>query len=281
MRIDAHQHYWSIARTDYGWLTPATGRLYRDYRPADLKPQLAAYGFEASIVVQAAPTIDETDYMLGLAETEPTIAGVVGWLDFEADSFQADYRRLRGNAKFVGVRPMIQDLETEWLLRPAVVERFKLLAADRFPVDLQANPRHLPAILALLGQVPDLIAVIDHLAKPRMDAGELEPWASRMTAIAEYPGLMCKLSGMVAESRDGAWSAETIRPYAEHAIRAFGMKRVMFGSDWPVCLYSATFADVYALSESLLGNGLTEEESRDVYGGNAARFYGIGAGKQP
>ncbi|MBM7564217.1 amidohydrolase family protein [Paenibacillus sacheonensis] len=276
MRIDAHQHYWSIARTDYGWLTPETGVLYRDYQPDELKPLLEEHGLDASIVVQAAPTTEETEYMLSLADREPAIAGVVGWLDFEGDSFDRDYRRFRANPKFVGVRPMIQDLPSEWLLRERVVERFRLLAAERFPVDLQANPRHLPFIADLLQQVPDLQAVIDHLAKPMMDRGELEPWASQMSAIANYPGVMCKLSGMVPDKHDPAWSEAVIRPFAAHAIRVFGPKRVMFGSDWPVCLNAATYAQVRELASSLLGEGLTEEAKQDVYGGNAARFYRLG-----
>lgn len=273
--VDAHQHYWLTSRTDYGWLQPALGRIYADYMPEQLKPHLERFGIARTILVQAAPSVAETAFMLEIAEREETVAGVVGWLDFESDDFEAEWRRLRRHPKFVGLRPMIQDLPSDWLLRDAVVRHVGLLAEAGFPLDLQANPRHLPYIAQLLGRVPRLRGVIDHMAKPDKTPDDIPAWQAHMSAIAAYPGIMCKLSGMVPEQLDAPWSPADIRPRAEFVIRAFGKRRVMFGSDWPVCLFSATYEQVFALFASCLGDDWTEQEKADAYGRNAARFYHI------
>jgi L-fuconolactonase len=275
MRIDAHQHYWKTSRTDYGWLKPALGRIYADYMPEHLKPLLEQFGFQKSIVVQAAPTMEEAEFLLDVAKDEETIAGVVGWLDLESEQFEQDWNRLRENPKFVGVRPMIQDLASDWIMGDKVVRHLELLAKAQFPVDLQANPRHLPYIVELLNKVPDLRAVVDHLAKPPIADGIMEPWKTHIQQIASYPNVMCKLSGMVPEKLDAPWSPASIEPYAAAVVDAFGKKRVMFGSDWPVCLFAATYPQVVELFEFCLGSNWTEEERAAVYGGNASRFYNL------
>ncbi|MEK3914763.1 amidohydrolase [Paenibacillus sp. FSL H7-0331] len=273
MRIDAHQHYWLTSRTDYGWLKPSLGRIYADYMPEQLKPLLELYDIQKTIVVQAAPTSEEAEFLLSIAEKEPTIAGVVGWLDLESNTFEQEWDRFRCNPKFVGLRPMIQDLPSDWILGETVIRHLKLLADAQFPVDLQANPRHLPYIVELLEQVPDLRAVVDHLAKPPILEGTMEPWASQIRQIAAYPNVMCKLSGMVPEQLDADWTQAAIQPFVDVVVEAFGKQRVMFGSDWPVCLFSATYAQVLELIKSSLDASWTEEELAAVYGGNASRFY--------
>lgn len=273
MRIDAHQHYWKTSRTDYGWLKPNLGRIYADYMPEHLKPLLEQFEFQKTIVVQAAPTMEEAEFLLDIAEHEETIAGVVGWLDLESDLFEQDWNRFRKNPKFVGVRPMIQDLASDWILGGNVVRHLELLAKAQFPVDLQANPRHLPFIVELLESVPDLRAVVDHLAKPPIVEGVMEPWKAQIQQIASYPNVMCKLSGMVPEKLDAQWTPESIRPYAETVIDAFGKNRVMFGSDWPVCLFTATYPQIVGLLEFCVGPDWTDEERAALYGGNASRFY--------
>ncbi len=273
MKIDAHQHYWKISRTDYGWLWPSVGKIYADFMPEQFKPLLAQFDIQKTIVVQAAPTRAETEFLLQLADQENSIAGVVGWLDLESEQFEQEWRELRAHPKFVGLRPMIQDLPSAWLLNDTVIQHLRLLADAAFPLDLQANPRHLPYIVKLLEQVPQLHAVIDHLAKPLIAEGELEPWAMHMTQIAAYPQLMCKLSGMVPEIEDAPWSAAAILPFAQRVIDVFGRHRVMFGSDWPVCLYSASYAQVVELFEACIGPDWTDGEREDVYARNALRFY--------
>ncbi|MFD0716995.1 amidohydrolase family protein [Paenibacillus sp. GCM10027626] len=273
MNIDAHQHYWQPARGDYGWLQPASGCLYADFMPEQLKPLLTRHQFDRSIIVQAAPTVAETEFLLAIAAKEDTVAGVVGWLDLTARDFIGQWERLLENPRFVGLRPMIQDLPSEWILRERVVEHLRILADAGFPLDLQANPRHLPYLLRLFEQVPHLRAVVDHLAKPNIEDGAMEPWAAQMTAIAAYPNTMCKLSGMVPERQNASWSTASIVPFAAHAIAIFGAERVMFGSDWPVCLLSASYDQVVELHEACLPAAWGEAERANVCGRNAARFY--------
>ncbi|WP_274648747.1 amidohydrolase family protein [Paenibacillus humicola] len=275
IRIDSHQHYWLTSRNDYGWLQPSLGSMYADYMPEHLKPHLIRFRIDKTIIVQAAPTAEETDFLLELAEREETVAGVVGWLDLESADFEEKLSHYRRNPKFVSFRPMIQDLPSDWIIREDVIGRIKHLTEAGFRMDLQANPRHLSYILQVLEQVPEWHAVIDHIAKPAIGQKEWEPWASQMERIAAYPHIMCKLSGMVSGRTGAPWSKEDIAPYAKHVIDVFGKKRVMFGSDWPICLYSATYGSVVDLFEYCLDDSWTEEELAGVYGGNAARFYGL------
>ncbi|PFN78150.1 amidohydrolase [Bacillus sp. AFS076308] len=274
MRIlDSHQHYWDISRKDYGWLTPETGRLYTNYLPEHLKPLREKFNIQCTIVVQAAPSLEETNFLLELAEKEKSIAGVVGWLDLESDEFLDCFQFYRKHTKFIGIRPMIQDLPSDWLLKEKVMEHLRIVAEEEFPIDLQANPRHLPSILYLLEQLPSLRGVIDHIAKPPMKKGLWEPWKGLMERIASYPNIMCKISGLVPERTDAPWSRDTIKPYVDHIISIFGTERIMFGSDWPVCLYSASFEEVFQLFHSFLKASWSKKARENVFFHNAARFY--------
>lgn len=273
MIIDSHQHYWKLQRNDYGWLTPNSGLLYSDFLPEDLKGELKQYGIDKTIVVQAAPTIAETEFLLELAREDNTIAGVVGWLDFEADDFREQFERLRQYSKFIGVRPMIQDLPDDWILQKRIMSNIQHLIDHKFPMDLQLRPRHLTYILKLLEQFPDLKAVIDHLAKPFIHQGSMDPWKEYMEQIATYQNVMCKLSGFVPEYPEEQWHPKDALPYIDHVTRVFGTNRVMFGSDWPVCLHSVTYGDVFQTVRdyvsSIWGTGKIEA----VFGLNAATFY--------
>ncbi|WP_274362557.1 amidohydrolase family protein [Paenibacillus thermotolerans] len=277
MRIDAHQHYWKIGRGDYGWLTPSAGILHRDYMPADLAPELKANGIEKTVAVQAAPTVAETEFLLELCERENSLAGVVGWLDLEGGGFEEQLLRLKRNPYFLGIRPMLQDLEDDaYILRPKVLESLRLLAEHQVRFDVLVFPRHLPHIVTLLERVPGLKAVVDHLAKPSIAEGITEPWGSLMRDIASYPNVYCKLSGMVTEALHQAWKQEDFVPYVHHVIDAFGTSRVMFGSDWPVCLLSASdYGEVVAVLERALPDGMSEREKERLFGLNAAEFYGL------
>ena len=276
VRIDAHQHYWKLERGDYGWLTPEFGPIYRDFLPADLKPILARHGIDKTIAVQAAPTVAETEYLLELASAEPTIAGVVGWVDMEADDFEKQLDRLRQNPKFVGIRPMIQDIEDEgWILRPKVRRSLAALEERGFPLDFLTLPRHLPCVLEVLDGHPNLRAIIDHLSKPPIKAGTTHPWADLIRRVGDHPNVMCKLSGMVTEADRKNWTADDLKPYVAHAFDVFGPDRVVFGSDWPVCLLAATYDQVVESLRRALGDRLTPELEPKLFGENAARFYGV------
>ncbi|WP_407941832.1 amidohydrolase family protein [Methylobrevis albus] len=275
MRIDAHQHYWAIARGDYGWMGPAVAPIVRDFGPADLAPHLAAGGIAATVLVQAADTVAETEYMLSLADAEPSIAAVVGWVDLEAADATETLARLARHPKLRGIRPMLQDIaDTFWVLRPAVLETLALLQGLGLSFDALIQPRHLPVIAALADRLPGLAIVVDHGAKPFIAKGELEPWAADIAALARRAHVCCKLSGLVTEAGDD-WSAPRLASYVATLLAAFGPDRLMFGSDWPVVNLAGGYDAWLATAEALTA-GLSETERAAVFGGTAARFYRIG-----
>lgn len=274
MRIDAHQHYWQLSRDDYGWLSPKSPTLYRDYMPNDLEPLLTNHEIAKTIVVQAAATVEETEFLLGLCETHNSIAGVVGWLDFEQDNFVETFERLHENRYFIGVRIMLQSIDAvEYLQRPLVIDHLRFLEKFGFPVDLLIHAGQFPAILKMLELVPNLNAVIDHIGKPQISQQEVSPWQEWITEVSRYPQIYCKLSGMVTEGNIDDWEESDFRFYVRHVVNAFGLKRVMFGSDWPVCLLAASYDQIVTVLLNNLPNELTKQQLDDVFGNNAIRFY--------
>lgn len=277
MLIDSHQHFWSTQRpNDYGFLTPDAGVLYRDYLPTDLAPDLEKLDVAGTILVQAAQTLDETEWLFRLSEPVAFVRGVVAWIDMTTGeaTFERQLRQLQRHEKFVAVRPMLQELEDDrWILQPSVLANLKLLAQEGVPFDILVYPRHLPHIAEMLDEVPDLPAVIDHLAKPFIRRHELEPWARWMTVIAGHANVLCKLSGMVTEADHTSWRPEDFEPYVNHVLKQFGPNRAMFGSDWPVCLQAASYQQVYQLLQRVLPKHLEQQDRDAIFGGNAAAFY--------
>jgi L-fuconolactonase len=272
MRIDAHQHFWSLARGDYGWLTPALGPIHRDFGPADLAPLLAARGIERTILVQAAPTEAETAYLLDLAVKTPFVAGVVGWTDFDAPDIAERIAALAGEPLLVGLRPMVQDIaDDDWLARPELAPAFEALTAHDLVFDALLMPRHIVPMLRVLERHPNLACVIDHAAKPDLVSGDLAAWRECISALAGHPHLTCKLSGLVTEAGSD-WTLETLRPVVEHLLAAFGPERLIFGSDWPVVTLRASYAQWFEAAEQLLA-GLTQVQRAAVFGGNAEKLY--------
>ncbi|NHN33989.1 amidohydrolase family protein [Paenibacillus agricola] len=273
MRVDSHQHFWQIARGDYGW-TQGKEVLHRDYLPLDLKTHLQESKIDKTIVVQAAPTLQDTEFMLGLAKDNESIAGVVGWMDLERSDYREQYRHLLAQPGLVGIRVMIQSMKNaDDVLRPASLEALQFLADENFSVDLLMHAGQLSSVQQLLREVPTLRGVIDHIAKPDIAKGQWEPWASQLQELASYPGIYCKLSGMVTEADHNGWAVEDFIPYVRHMVEAFGTNRVMFGSDWPVCLLAASYGQVVKILEAALPEGLTEAESAAIFGHNALHFY--------
>lgn len=276
MRIDSHQHFWKASRGDYHWMSPAVSVLCRDYMPDDLRPLLAQAGIEKTVLVQAAQTSAETDFLLELASSCDFVAGVVGWLDMESQDFPRHFERYRANPKFIGLRPMLQDIPHDtWILRPAVIDSLKLVAEADFPFEFLTYTRHLPHVRKALDLVPGLRAVIDHISKPEIKVQKMEPWKTLLGEVARYEHVYCKLSGMVTEADHRNWTVEDLRPYVEHAVDCFGWDRVMFGSDWPVCRLAAEYQQVVAALIEALGPHLNDKSERKLFGTNAARFYGI------
>lgn len=271
-RIDAHQHFWRIARGDYAWLTPALGAIYRDFGPDDLAPHLAAHGIAASILVQAAPTRAETAFLLDLAEQTPFVAGVVGWTEFAAPDAAATIARLAAHPHLVGLRPMVQDIaDDDWLARAELAPAFEAMIAHHLVFDALLKPRHLRRLIAVLERHPRLRVVIDHGAKPEIGGGADATWRSDIAAVAQFPNVACKLSGLVTEA-PANWRVDDLRPYAEHLLACFGAGRLIWGSDWPVLNLAADYGRWIATSGQLMA-GLDASAQSRVFGGNAADIY--------
>ncbi len=272
MRIDAHQHFWKMERGDYGWLTPDLTRIYRDFAPPDLAPFLTRHGIDGTIVVQAAPTIAETEYMLSLVEEARFIKGVVGWVDFESATAPADIERLAQHPSLVGLRPMIQDIEdVDWMLRDDLTPAFDALKAANLTFDALTLPPHLPNLSQLLARHGDMRTVIDHGSKPYIADGLIGDWATEMAALAAETNAYCKLSGLVTEAAQ-SWTVNDLRPYVDHLLSTFGPERLIWGSDWPVCTLAATYDRWVEATDALLKD-LNENERAAVLGKNAAAAY--------
>lgn len=272
MRIDSHQHFWKLERGDYDWLGPELDVLYADHLPADLDSKRVAAGIDRTVVVQAAASVDETRFLLRLAEQTPFIAGVVGWVDMEAGDAVDQLAALATHPLLRGIRPMIQDIpDADWMLRPELAPAFRAVIEHDLCFDALVKPQHLPNLLVLLERQPALRVVIDHGAKPEIARGALEPWRSDLAAIAARTDACCKLSGLVTEAGED-WRAEDIEPYIDSLLELFGPERLMWGSDWPVLNLASDYASWLAMCESILAP-LTPAQRNAILGENAARFY--------
>jgi L-fuconolactonase len=270
--IDAHHHFWSVERGDYHWMTPEEPSLYRDYGPQDLKPHLRHYGIDATILVQAAQTSDETRYLLDLADRSPFVAGVVGWVDFTASSAAADIANLAEHPLLVGIRPMVQDIEDDdWLLQRDLAPAMAAMVDHRLVFDALTLPRHLPRLAAFLDRYPELSVVVDHGSKPFIRQAILDPWRADMAAIAARPRTFCKISGLVTEAKSD-WTVVDVKPYVDHIVESFGAERLMWGSDWPVVNLARGYCDWRNAAEQMLC-GLSDHERAMIFGGSAERFY--------
>lgn len=277
MQIDAHQHFWHPGRGDYGWMPKDDPVLSRPYGPAELWPQLQAAGVEGTILVQAAPTVAETEYMLGIADATPWVLGVVGWVDFERPADLAQMKRLGAHPKFKGVRPMIQDIPDDgWMLREDVQWAFRALCDLGLRFDALGFPRHLGHFLTILKRYPTLPVVVDHCMKPQIrekSDAHFRLWADGMARIADETAAVVKFSALITEA-DADWTVEDLRPFVDHVFRVFGPERVMWGSDWPVCRLRGEYADWRAAALELTA-GLDDVDRALIYGGTAAGFYGV------
>jgi len=277
MRVDSHQHFWQLARGDYGWLNAADHpKIARNYLPRDLAPLLVAGKIDRTILVQAAPTEAETAFLLELASSAPFVAGVVGWIDFAAVGATDKVARLAANPKVVGVRPMIQDIpDSEWMLRPELASVFAALQKNALRFDALVTPRHLPTVEIFLERYEGLAVVIDHGAKPDIVGAGLDIWRNSMSRIARTSRASCKLSGLATEAGPD-WNAEVLKPYVDVLLESFGPARLMWGSDWPVLNEVGDYAGWLKAAETLTGH-LSSTDCEQIFGGTAATFYGIAA----
>ena len=276
MHIDAHQHYWDPARGDYGWLTPEMKPLYRVFGPDDLAPLRRATGIEKTVVVQAAPSVEETRYLLDLARNEESIAGVVGWVPLDAPDASKIIDELAREPKFKAVRPMLQDLPDDtWIEhapRKEVIER--LIELD-LAFDALIFARHVPSLIRFVERYPKLRIVIDHGAKPPIRDGVetgWQPWADGIAQLAALPQkLHCKLSGLATEASPD-WTEATLNPYVAHLLDHFGSERLMWGSDWPVLNLNGSYTGWHATAKNLTSN-LEKARQDAIFGANAHAFY--------
>jgi L-fuconolactonase len=275
MRIDAHQHFWRYRPETHGWISDRMPMLKRDFLPADLEPLLRAAGFTGCIAVQAAQTLEETRFLLQLAERQPFVRGVVGYVDLLSPELERQLERFAAHPRFRGVRHIAQDEpDDRWLARPDVARGIGALRRYGLPYDILVYARQLPAALELVGRLPDQPFVLDHLGKPEVRAGRMEPWRSDVRRMAQHANVACKLSGLVTEAAWDRWRPSDLWPYLEVAVGAFGPQRLMIGSDWPVCLLAGDYARVTGVVREFIGT-LSAEEQAAILGGNALRCYGI------
>jgi L-fuconolactonase len=275
MRVDAHQHFWRYDPAEYDWIGEGMERLARDYLPADLAPLLTAEGIAGSVAVQARQTIEETRWLLGLAAKHPAILGVVGWVDLRSSEAGEQLREFAANPRFVGVRHVVQnEPDVRFLLGEAFVGGLRQLHGFGLTYDLLLFPPQLPAAVELAGMMPEQPFVLDHLAKPLIKPGILDPWQADLRALACHPNVSCKLSGLVTEAAWQGWKRADFAPYLEVALEAFGPKRLMLGSDWPVCLLAAEYPDVVGIVTEFIAR-LSDSEQALILGGTASRFYGL------
>lgn len=279
-RIDAHHHLWDLTRREQPWMDGAWAEpIRRTFTPDDLAPHLDAHGIDATVVVQSSSSVQETRELLALAGGSDRIAGVVGWADLTdpgVDEVLAELAAGPGGDRLVGLRHQVQDEpDPRWLDRDDARRGLAAVADAGLVYDLLVTPRELPAAVDAVRELPQLRFVLDHAAKPPVASGERDPWAWQLAALAALPNVDCKLSGLVTEADWEGWKPEQVLPYAWHVLDAFGPGRVLFGSDWPVCVLAATYDEVVALADRAVLR-LGEDERAAVFGGNAARAYGLG-----
>ena len=276
--IDAHQHFWKRDLFDFRWLDdPKLAAIRRDFLPSDLQPHLAQSHVDFSIFVQTQHNTAENDWVLNLADQNPWIAGVVGWVDLASPECEKQVEKYRTHKKFRGVRHVVQDEpDDDFVVRAEVLKGLRVLEAHQVPFDFLVYPRQLKHAVTLAERFPALPIVIDHLGKPNIKEHRMEGWRRDFEAAARYDNVYCKLSGMVTEADWTTWTADHLRPFVEIALECFGAKRCMYGSDWPVCLLAADYSNTVGALRTILSE-LSPLEKRQIFGENAAKFYGLNA----
>jgi L-fuconolactonase len=277
--VDAHHHLWDLGVRDQGWITgPALAPLRRDFLLGDYRSVADVNGVAASVVVQTVTVPGETPELLALAGASDLIAGVVGWTDLTAPDIADRIAALKGQPggeKLVGLRHQVQsEPDPDWLTRPDVLRGLAAVARAGLVYDLVITAGQLGASARAAAAVPDLVFVLDHLGKPPVAAGRIQPWTRDLCGLAALPNTSAKLSGLVTEADWRRWQVADLRPYAEVALDAFGPARMMFGSDWPVCTLAASYPDVLAAARDLT-SGLSSAEREAVFAGTATSVYGL------
>lgn len=272
MNIDSHQHFWKYNPSAHGWITPEMAVIRNDFLPQDLESILERNAIDGCVAVQVDQTESETNYLLGLAEQHSFIKGVVGWIDFCGDHLPQRLQHYSRFEKLKGFRHIVQAEPEDFLRNPDFIEGVRQLGPYGFTYDILIYPHQLEAAIYFVSQLPGVTFVLDHLAKPYISRQEIEPWATGIKTLASFPNVYCKVSGMVTEANLTAWKYEDFIPYLDVVFSAFGTQRLMFGSDWPVCLLAADYASVKKILSTYL-NTHSEEVRDAVFGKNACDVY--------
>lgn len=272
-RIDSHQHFWHYAPDTHDWITDDMPELRRDFLPADLQPHLDRHQLDGCVAVQATPSEQETDFLLELAQQHRFVRGVVGWVDLQDEAVESRLAYYTSFPPLVGIRHLVQgEADEHFLLRPAFLRGVRLLQQHNLAYDILIYEQQLLATLQFVAQLPEARLVLDHIAKPKIAQRERSPWQENIRSLADYPQVYCKLSGMVTEAHWQNWRYEDLVPYLDVVTEAFGPDRLMFGSDWPVCLLAASYQEVMGLMDRYFANFSTQEKEK-IYGQNAVDFY--------
>lgn len=274
MKIDAHQHFWKYQKQGFEWITDSMSAIQRDFLPADLAPHLQQNKIDGCVTVQVAQSETENEFLLGLAEESPFIKGVVGWVDFKSEKIIDHLTQLSRHKKLKGFRHIVQGEADGFLLHPDFIRGIQALKHFPFTYDILVYSRQLPDVINFLPAVAEQPLVIDHLAKPSIKTNDLKDWSRLIKEVARFENVYCKLSGMVTEADWNNWSQEDFLPYLDVALECFGSKRLMYGSDWPVCQVAATYYEQRSIVTNFIASLSTSEKDL-IEGGNAVRFYNL------
>ena len=273
LRIDSHQHFWRYNSDEYPWIDAAREPLKVDYMPPDLQPLMEATGIDGTVAVQARQNQRETEFLLELADEADFIRGVVGWVDMRADDVEAQLERFAAHPRLVGVRHIVHDeADDRFMLGGNFLRGLAKLRSCDLRYDLLLFPRHLPVAIDVVRRFPDQPFVLDHIAKPFIKDGLLEPWQRDIRRLAAHENVWCKVSGMVTEAAWGGWTQDDYTPYLDVVFDCFGVDRLMFGSDWPVCTLSGSYSQVVGIVETYIA-ALSAAEQAKIMGGVASEFY--------
>ncbi len=270
--IDSHQHFWKYHPQIHGWINDEMQVIRKDFLPADLLPLLAENNIAGCIAVQADQTESETDFLIGLATENNFIKGIVGWVDLRADDIEERLQHYQQQSIVKGFRHVLQGEKPEFMLQEKFLRGIGALKEFGFTYDILIFPQHLPAAIKLVQRFPGQKFVIDHMAKPDIKNGLIDSWKENIQFIAQFPNIYCKLSGMVTEANWKTWKKEELFPYLDVVTNAFGINRLLYGSDWPVCLVAASYAEMISPVKKYFST-FTKTEQEAVFGGNAFQFY--------
>jgi L-fuconolactonase len=274
-KIDAHHHLWRYSAAEYGWIDEEMAKLRRDFLPSDLTAAMATAGIDGTIAVQARQTMEETRWLLDLVDTTDAIRGVVGWAPIAGEEFPGVMEEFDGREKLKGLRHVIQDEKDEhYILREDFNSGIRTMVDSGLVYEILIYERHLEDTIYFVDEHPQQAFVLDHVAKPLIAAGQLEPWATRMRELGRRENVWCKLSGMVTEANWKTWTPESLKPYLDVVVEAFGPGRLMAGSDWPVCLVATEYAQWFEVLRNYFAEFSADEQNR-VFGGTAIEVYGL------